>query len=117
VAGSGNTGHSAPNLDRLHIVADSTGQRNGLAEPFSRRLEAKGLSWPFVQLSRHGVELGLRVARDVDALGQVLPEQAVRVLVAAALPRAAWIAEVDLDVGGKREPLVTGHLFASVPRE
>ena len=25
-------------------LADSTGQRNGLAEPFSRRLEAKGLS-------------------------------------------------------------------------
>jgi hypothetical protein len=40
-------------------AADSTGQRNGLAEHLSRRLEAEGLSRPFVQLSRHGVELGL----------------------------------------------------------
>jgi hypothetical protein len=40
-------------------MADSTGQRNGLAEHLSRRLEAESLSRPFVQLSRHGVELGL----------------------------------------------------------
>ena len=40
-------------------VADSTGQRNRLAEHFSRRLEAESLARPLVQLSRHGVELGL----------------------------------------------------------
>jgi hypothetical protein len=38
--------------ERLVCAADSTGQRNGLAEPLSRRLEAKSLPWPLVQLSR-----------------------------------------------------------------
>ena len=46
------------------------------------------------------------VARDVDALGQVLPEQAVRILVAAALPRAVRVAKEDLDVGIDGEPHV-----------
>jgi len=41
------------------LTADSTGQRNGLAEHLSRRLVAKSLPWPLVQLSRDRVELGL----------------------------------------------------------
>jgi hypothetical protein len=45
--------------ERPFSEADSTGQRNGLAEQLSRRLEAESLSRPLVQLSRHGVELGL----------------------------------------------------------
>lgn len=53
--------------------ADSTGQRNTLAEHFSRGLISKSLSRSLVQLSGDGIELGLRVGRDVDALGQVLP--------------------------------------------
>ena len=57
-----------------------------MAEHLSRRLVAKCLPWPLIQVSRDRVELGLGVALDVDALGQVLPEQAVRILVAAALP-------------------------------
>jgi hypothetical protein len=38
--------------------------------------------------------------RDVDALRQVLRQQAVGVLVGSALPRILWVAELDLDVGG-----------------
>jgi hypothetical protein len=64
-------------------MADSTGQRNTFAEPLSGRLEAKRLAWPLIQLSRDRIELCLRVARDVDALGKVLPEQPIRVLVTA----------------------------------
>jgi hypothetical protein len=48
-----------PIVERLLTAADSTGQRNGLAEHLSRRAVAKGLSWPLVQLSCYGVELGL----------------------------------------------------------
>src|SRR5215470_729115 len=42
-------------------------------------------------------------------------QQAVGVLVAAALPRTAWIAEIDLHVGGDGEVLVVSHLLASIP--
>jgi len=96
-------------------VADSTGQRNILTEHLSRALEAKGLPWAFVPLSRNGVELDLRELGDINALGQVLPEQAIGVLVAAALPGAPRVAEVNLDVGDQSELLVRRHLLASVP--
>ena len=35
----------------------------------------------------------------------------------AALPWALWVTEVDLDVGGHRESLVSVHLRASIPGE
>jgi putative tryptophan/tyrosine transport system substrate-binding protein len=37
--------------------------------------------------------------------------------VAAALPRAAWIAEIDLHVGGDGEVLVVSHLLAAIPSQ
>src|SRR6516225_140334 len=46
---------------------------------------------------------------------EILSQQAVGVLVAAALPRTAWIAEIDLHVGGDGEVLVVSHLLASIP--
>ena len=39
--------------ERQHRRADSTGQRNRLAEHFSVRFEAKGLARPLVQLTRN----------------------------------------------------------------
>ena len=36
----------------------------------------------------------------VGALRKILSEQAVRVLIGAALPGALRVAEIDLDVGG-----------------
>src|SRR5215831_12312945 len=44
-------------------------------------------------------------------------QQTIGVLVAAALPRAAWIAEINLHVGGNREALVVGHLLAAIPSQ
>src|SRR5204862_2884292 len=44
--------------------------------------------------------------REVDALREVLPQQAVGVFVGATLPRALRIAEVDLDLGGHGKSLV-----------
>ncbi len=53
------SGQACSLAERHFPVANSTGRCNGLAEHFGRRLEAEGLSRPFVQLSRHSVQLGL----------------------------------------------------------
>ena len=54
-------------------------QRRGNVETFSRaRIQAMG----------DGVQLALGIARQVRALGQVLAQQAIGVLVGATLPRA-----------------------------
>ena len=46
---------------------------------------------------------------------KVPSEQPVCVFVAAALPRALWITEVDFHIRGHREGLVLGHLQPAVP--
>src|SRR6516162_9217159 len=57
----------------------------------------------------------LRKAREICSPREILSQQAICVLVAAALPRTAWIAEIDLYVGGDGEVLVVSHLLASIP--
>ena len=64
-------------------------------EGFGGCLPAKGLSWPGVECDGDRVEVGSRVSGEVGALGEVLPEQAVGVLVGATLPGTARIAEVE----------------------
>src|SRR5262249_33267144 len=61
------------------------------------------------------VQVRLREAREICSPREILSQQAVGVLVAAALPRTAWIAEIDLHVGGDGEVLVVSHLLASIP--
>src|ERR1700721_214390 len=68
--------------------------------------EAQGLSRALIEPQGDRVEVGLGEAREIGSSGEVLSQQAVGVLVAAALPGAAWIAEVNLHVGGNREALV-----------
>ena len=84
---------------------------------FQGRGKAQTFSWARVQPMGDGVQLALGVARQVRALGQVLAQQAIRVLVGAALPGAVRIGKEDLD----REPLgqflVFGHLFSSIVRQ
>src|SRR5688572_16920986 len=63
------------------------------------------------------IELGLGEYGQVDALREVLPQQAVGVLVRPALPRALRVAEVHLDVGRQRKPAMVGQLLAAVPGE
>src|SRR6516225_9157497 len=55
--------------------------------------------------------------REICSAWEILSQQTIGVLVAAALPRAAWIAEINLHVGGKREALVVGHLLAAIPSQ
>ncbi len=67
-----------------------------------------------VQPMGDGVQLALRVARQVRALGQVLAQQPIRILVGAALPGAIRIGKEDLDREPLRQALVLGHLFPSI---
>lgn len=80
---------------------------------FGRTLPIETLSWPGVELPSDGIKIGLTEAGKVGALGQILTEQSVGVLVDAALPRAVRISEVDLDAGDLGKPLVLRH-FASL---
>ena len=59
--------------------------------------EIQTLLWARIQPMRDGVELALGIARQVDALGQVLAQQAIGILIGPALPRAMRIGKEDLD--------------------
>src|SRR3989442_15721287 len=97
------------------VWAGSWGRRNDCLESIGWCLEAKGLSWARVEAKRYGVEVGLRVATQVDAFGQVLPHEAVGVLVGSALPWRRGITEVDGDIGRDAEPSVFREFGATVP--
>src|SRR5215475_15011418 len=84
-------------------VAGSTGRGNTGVESLCWGFELQGLTWSFVELASHFVQMGLRVHRQVGALWKVLSQQAVGVLVRPALPRALRIAKIDVDVGRQRK--------------
>jgi hypothetical protein len=54
------------------------------------------------------------VAGQVGSLGQILADEAIGVLVAAALPRAVGIAEVDFDAGVGGQLCMARHFSAPV---
>jgi len=54
---------------------------------------------------------------EVRALGKVLAEQTVGVLIAATLPGALRVAEVDLETGIDPQLHVLGHLGTLVPSQ
>jgi hypothetical protein len=61
------------------------------------------------------VQVHLRKAREVCSLREILSQQAVGVFVAAALPRTAWIAEVNLHVGCDGEVFVVSDFLGEYP--
>src|SRR5664280_836336 len=73
------------------------------------------LARPAVELTGNLVEIPPGVDREVGALGEVLTQETVGVLVGAALPRAARIAEVDGHAGSHRELVMLRHLGSLVP--
>src|SRR4029077_5200094 len=77
--------------------------------------EAQGLPRALIEPQRAPVQVRLREAREICSPREILSQQAVGVLVAAALQMTAWIAEIDLHVGGDGEALVVSHLLASIP--
>src|SRR5213592_3118325 len=73
------------------------------------------LAWATVECAREGADLAGAVPAEISAPWEVLAQEAVDVFVAAALPGAVWIAEVDLDAGVDPQPGVLGHLRALIP--
>ncbi len=73
----------------------SHGLLHHLPHNFDGALEVEALTRSHVQLQRYGIQFLLAVYRQICALGQVLADQAVDVFVAAALPGAMRVAEVD----------------------
>src|SRR5664280_479756 len=102
-------------LRRANEMADSAGGRNDLCELLRWCHVAESLARTSVEASLDVSKVGRADVREVDALGQVLAEEPIGVLVGAALPGRVWVAEVDGDVGGDGEGRVVGHLGALVP--
>ena len=59
--------------------------------------------------------MGLRMHRQVGALRKVLSQQAIGILVRAALPRALRIAKIDVDVGRQRKATMIRKFLDPVP--
>ena len=70
-----------------------------LVEGFGGCLPAEGLAGSAVERGGDGFELVAVPAGEVGALREVLAQQAVGVLVGAALPGAVRVGEVDGDAG------------------
>ena len=64
-----------------------------------RTLPSEALTRTDTKFPGAGIKLDLSETGEVGSLGEILPEQAVGVLVDAALPRAVRVGEVDLDAG------------------
>ena len=77
--------------------------------------EAKDLTRPFVELMSYIVDLSLSQRAQVYFLGKILSEQAIRILVRAALPRTAGITEVDRHARPLGELFVGAKLGSSIP--
>ncbi len=73
----------------------SHGLLHHLAHNFDWAFEVEALTRAHVQLQCDGIQFFLAVYRQVCAFGQVLADQAVDVFVAAALPGAVRVAEVN----------------------
>ena len=81
---------------------------------FQGRRKVEIFSRARVQPMGDGVQLVLGVARQVCALGQVLAQQAIGVLIGTALPGAVRIGKEDLDREPLGQLLVLGPLVPSI---
>ena len=61
--------------------------------------------------------MGLRMHGQVGALGKVLSQQAIGILVRAALPRTLRITKIDVDVGRHSKATVIRKFLAPVPSQ
>lgn len=96
----------APIYLRLQPVDVGAGEASAsIGDPF----------WALVQLGWHSGEVLGGVLAWVCALGEVLVEEAVGVLVGFALPERVRVAEVDVGSGYGGALDVVGHLLALVP--
>src|SRR5215475_671701 len=101
-------------MTKIRLMS-SGGCNEELVEGFGGGVVAEGFAGAGVELVGDGVELVLGVGAQVGAFGQVVADQAVGVLVGAALPGRVGVGEVDGDAGGDGEGGVGFHLGAAVP--
>jgi hypothetical protein len=78
-------------------------------EEFGGALPAEAFARPRVELPSDGIEWSRREAGQVGAFREIRAQQAVGVLVDAALPRAVRIGEIDGDAGQFGKAFVLGH--------
>ncbi len=76
---------------------------------------AKGLARPGIEGQRHCRKVVRAVGAQVSALGEILAQQPIGVLVHAAMPRAVRIAEGDVQARVDLQPCVLGHLRSLIP--
>src|SRR3954451_4094702 len=107
------------------IRVDSSGRRNTayvscseeLVQSLGRCSPAQGLSRPAVEGDRHGCKVLGAVHAEGGALGKVLAQQPVGVLVRATLPGAVRVADVDRHASLDPELGVLGHFRSLIPRQ
>src|SRR5918997_7112032 len=90
--------------------------RGELGELLGRRHPSQRLARPPVELGGDLIQARLGDG-EAGLSGEVLAQQAVGVLVAAALPRATRVTEVHAEGAVDAELRVLGHLLALVPRQ
>src|SRR4051794_41009977 len=102
--------------------ADSRGRRNSCVRRSQQLVKGLGrcspperLTRPAVQRRGHSGKSFRAVHAQVSALGEVLPQQPVGVLVRAALPGAVGIAEVDLHASIDPQLRVLAQLRSLIP--
>src|SRR5260370_41082675 len=83
--------------------AGSTGRRNTGVKSLCWGFKLQGLTWSFIWLTSHFVQIGLRLHRQVGALREVLAQQAIGVRVRPELPRAFRIAKISAYFGCQRK--------------
>jgi hypothetical protein len=69
--------------------------RHDLVQSLCWRSPSEGFSWSAVQGDSNGLEIIGAMLAEICALREILPKQAVGILVAATLPRAMRITEID----------------------
>lgn len=87
-----------------------------MTDALDRLVEAQSLARPVVELIGHRVQEGLVVDGDVGALGEVLAQKAIGILIRPTLPGLVRVAEIDLDVCGEAHVLPVAHLGVPGPR-
>src|SRR4029077_13594740 len=94
-----------PHHDPVNSLRAGSGRRRNailfeeLSEFFGGGSEPEALAGAVVEFGGDGLELGWGPGSQIGAFGHVFAEQAVGVFVAAALPGAVGVGEVDLDAG------------------
>src|SRR6266480_6786928 len=102
-------------FDVCFVGAGSTGRRNTGVKSLCWGFKLQGLTWSFIELTSHFVQIGLRVHRQVGAAREVLSLQAIGVLVRPALPWALRIAKIYGDFGRQRKATMIRKFLSPVP--